>query len=331
MLRLGRLTLVWVLAGLGSVQLLAAQTPKPAVAEGHWSGWMMVRPGSSEIDMAVSLERSEDGVWGGTLSLPIFGVLGVPLGKIETDGADVLFQYTYSVGTATFEGKVSEDGDRLEGGLTERGRTVPVVFERQEAALAGYPWPEEAEVTELDGVAALQAAFNEDQGKTRVVILLSPTCNSCKTKTRLVHKHVTQKIASRELRIYVVWEPILDNDSFEASRSAGVYLQDPRVRHFWIGNGSVGEAFSEIAGLDSAVAWNVFFAYGPDARWGEAPPSPAAYLHDLGDEVTAGQPFDARELADSIRDLIGSPLAALFGDEPCGQCAAAKAETTKKD
>ena len=53
----------------------------------------------------------------------------------------------------------------------------------------------------------------------------------------------------------------------------GNTLPDSRVMHFWDGERQVGEWFAEQVEGYRGVSWDVYYLYGPDAKW-EAIPSP---------------------------------------------------------
>ena len=52
-------------------------------------------------------------------------------------------------------------------------------------------------------------------------------------------------------------------------------MPDPRVIHFWDGETKVGEWFAEQVEGYRGVSWDVYYLYGPDAKW-EGIPSPLA-------------------------------------------------------
>jgi hypothetical protein len=68
----------------------------------------------------------------------------------------------------------------------------------------------------------------------------------------------------------------------EATRFVG----DPRSRHYWDEGGRLMQGYTKKLGL-SQDAWDVYFIYGPEAHWGDEPPKPDFWMHQLGPEVPA--------------------------------------------
>ncbi len=82
------------------------------------------------------------------------------------------------------------------------------------------------------------------------------------------------------VRVYTVWVPMLGAEERhvpEASRLA----TDSRVRQYWDGANTLGEAYRSVLGL-SGPAWDVYLLFGPDQKWeAGAPPKPLFWMHQL--------------------------------------------------
>jgi len=96
-----------------------------------------------------------------------------------------------------------------------------------------------------------------------------------------VQNQVLAQLPSRQLRIYVVWLPMLWGDARE--KWDGNTMPDPRVIHFWDGDRKVGEWFAEKVEGSQGVSYNFYYLYGPDATW-ETLPSP---LEGMGGNIYA--------------------------------------------
>ena len=97
----------------------------------------------------------------------------------------------------------------------------------------------------------------------------------------------------------MVWVPKLgatENDVPEGTR----FFSDRRGRHYWDEGGSLMAAYKKKLGI-SKDAWDVFFVYGPGARWGAEPPTPDFWMHQLGPAVPAPR-LDGEAFA---RDALG--------------------------
>ena len=118
--------------------------------------------------------------------------------------------------------------------------------------------------------------------------------------------NVLQAIDDPSLRAYVVWVPILPEDGLDAARGAQSLVTDNRASHFWDAERSLPPLFAPLLGLPQGwPAWDVYLAYGPGATWGEAPPRPAYWEHQLGDEPSAPT-LDGETLARRVRALLAT-------------------------
>lgn len=111
-----------------------------------------------------------------------------------------------------------------------------------------------------------------------------------------------------ELRVYVVWLPVLSRMSAEAleggARSGAKRLPDARVRHYLDPEASLGAHYTRALELPMEdPAWDVYMVFGTTARWEKTPPAPAAWMHQLGAGPRA-QHLDAKKLAETARDLL---------------------------
>jgi hypothetical protein len=67
-------------------------------------------------------------------------------------------------------------------------------------------------------------------------------------------------------------------------------LDDPRVSEFWDGDRVAGTWFNDrrLGGLGGpgGIAWDVYYAFGPNATWGSKPTAPLAAGSDIIDHVS---------------------------------------------
>jgi hypothetical protein len=115
---------------------------------------------------------------------------------------------------------------------------------------------------------------------------------------------VLDAIDDPSLRAYVVWVPVLPADSEAAAWSSRVLVRDRRALHFWDAGRSLSRPFAQLLGLPAdGPAWDVYLAYGSGARWGELPPKPAFWHHQLGDAIDAPV-LDGDAFAAGVREMI---------------------------
>ena len=74
------------------------------------------------------------------------------------------------------------------------------------------------------------------------------------------------------MQFYVVW---LNQRSTDARETIdATTLEDPRVKQYWDGEGITGTYFAEndLGGLGySGFVYDVYYVFGPDASWADAP------------------------------------------------------------
>ena len=108
---------------------------------------------------------------------------------------------------------------------------------------------------------------------------------------------ILAKNPSSDLRVYAVWFSMLFGD--HRLRWDGAGLTDPRVVHLWDEQKLTGTWFAERVDHSAGIAWDVYYLYGPGARWDEEP----APLAGSGRTITARR----TQLASSIAPmLVGS-------------------------
>jgi pimeloyl-ACP methyl ester carboxylesterase len=168
-------------SGAGAGAGAGAGGDAAAPAEGLWEGTLVYKPGEMEVDVVVELARDGGGKWVGTIDVPNQNMKFFPLANIRAGGDNVSWQLNRFSDKADvvvetpFTGKVADgvmSGDFFEGGRNH----VPLVLRRVGEAGSPREEPPPAPLTILsEGAGELKAAFNRDAGKTRLVLLLSPT------------------------------------------------------------------------------------------------------------------------------------------------------------
>ncbi len=117
-----------------------------------------------------------------------------------------------------------------------------------------------------------------------------------------------EKIPDPNLRVYVVWLPVLRSGAHEpaARREAG-RIPDSRAVRFSDPEAQLGRLYSGILHLAPGLpAWDVYFVFGPNVRWQDEPPVPTYWMHQLG---RAGPPelrLDGNQLARVVSGLLAT-------------------------
>ncbi len=129
--------------------------------------------------------------------------------------------------------------------------------------------------------------FNADVSVPRLVFLVSPTCDVCLSGARSAAEAVLSLSATCDFRLYMLWLPVLENDSLQAAEGVRSSLpRDARLVHFWDYDLIGSKAYHQVLQLGRRqrrhrVAWDLFLLYRAGTRWGDVPPVPSFWMHQL--------------------------------------------------
>ncbi len=278
----------------------AAITPEASRLTGHWQGAILVRAAELEYDLALDIAEHHCQGLQVLLSLPEQKVRQHAVTELQAEGGNISFVYDDGKDRSSFSARLSADGQTLAGTLSEAGKSFPFVLERR-------PPAEPPAVRGLSpGGDELRELFTRDDGRPRLIVILSPTCPGCRNCARLVRRYVFERIQDPELRAYVVWEPIHPTDDRAAAEDSAALLADPRVTHFWGNHRFTGSAFQKAVGM-STPAWDVVLAFGGNRRWrGGQAPVPDLFQHNLAKnpELPQDRLLHGDKLGEEVRGLL---------------------------
>lgn len=102
----------------------------------------------------------------------------------------------------------------------------------------------------------------------------------------MVQSKVLDTVKSENVKVYVVWTPVLQEDDGQAADQAVAAVSDDRAMHFWDDDKSLGYLLGKTVPLPRArkLAWDVYFGFDAEAKWGDAPPTPAFWMHQLAND-----------------------------------------------
>ena len=121
-----------------------------------------------------------------------------------------------------------------------------------------------------------------------------------------MQRYVLDKIDDPNLKVYLVWGPMLGGEKEEDAREATALLPDPRAIHYWTGAHSLAEALSAPAGLKDELAWDTFLVFPPGSRWGDVPPRPAHVMHVGKRSLPPEQRLNGERLLEQVNRLRGA-------------------------
>src|SRR5260221_3798062 len=118
-------------AGAGAAQSPApvSQTTAQAGVTGEWQGAL------SRLRLVVKIDQTADGTLHGTLTSVDQGNVTIPIDKVTLD-PDRTLRFNMDSITASYEGKLSADGQQISGSWSQSGNPLVLGFHRPGASAA---------------------------------------------------------------------------------------------------------------------------------------------------------------------------------------------------
>lgn len=112
-----------------------------------------------------------------------------------------------------------------------------------------------------------------------------------------------------DMSLAVVWMDVLPLDGEKAARkTATILAKDPRIRHFFDPERRVGKAVAKTLGW-SGFAWDIYLFYPKGAAWGETPPVPWRFAHQMGSHADDDHFHVGDDLERELRKTMGAAVA----------------------
>jgi hypothetical protein len=147
---------------------------------------------------------------------------------------------------------------------------------------------------------AVQAAFNADVGKVRVLMLVSPTCGACLLGASQVSEQLVKLERGKNAGIYVVWVPRLNGLERNVPAASRV-VAAAWAQQYWDGSDLLGRQYKQVLGWNNN-AWDVYMLYGPQVQWkGNLPPTPGFFMHQTDEK---GLQLDASVFGSKLKKLL---------------------------
>lgn len=96
-------------------------------------------------------------------------------------------------------------------------------------------------------------------------------------------EHLLNELNRKDVRVFVVWEPVLATDLTAPSTAALARVPDPRVTQYW----DRERALSHLMGEHSraTVVWDYIAVYNPGTIWQDALPKPVYSDHPVREVI----------------------------------------------
>jgi hypothetical protein len=104
-----------------------------------------------------------------------------------------------------------------------------------------------------------------------------------------------REINSQDLRVFVIWEPVLPTDFVAPSTAALARIPDARAAQYWDRKRALSHSLGERN--RSTVVWDYIAVYAPGTLWQEAPPKPVYSDHPVREVIGGAKEFIERILA----------------------------------
>ncbi len=145
--------------------------------------------------------------------------------------------------------------------------------------------------------------FNTSSARPRLLLLLSPTCTSCRQAAAQVQR-ILETDADLRLRLLAVWTPQLAADSRNAALRATSLLGDRRTAHLFDSWGFAAKVFAaRLKPPSGKEAWGILLGFPAGGSWGDLPPTPTLRLSLRQSSI--GEPFSQERLLQWLRSSKG--------------------------
>jgi len=114
-----------------------------------------------------------------------------------------------------------------------------------------------------------------------------------------------REINSQDVRVFVIWEPVLPTDFAAPSTAALARIADVRAAQYW----DRKRALSHLLGERnrSTVVWDYIAVYAPGTLWQDTPPKPIYSDNPVRDVISGAK--------ETIQRSLGSGKTQAGGEE----------------
>ena len=147
------------------------------------------------------------------------------------------------------------------------------------------PTEENRNLKIVSGVEEIKNAFNQRDGKTKFVAILSSTCGWCLAGANSVQKAVIEKMKDKNISVIIVWTNMLKADDQRSAFKAASLFKDPNVTQFFDPENKLGDLVAQRLNPKGTKAWDIYMFFDQEAEWGKTLARPFEYAHQLSSSV----------------------------------------------
>jgi hypothetical protein len=116
-------------------------------------------------------------------------------------------------------------------------------------------------------------------------------------------EQLLREINSQDVRVFVIWEPVLPTDFVAPSTASLARIPDARAAQYW----DRRRAMSQLLGEHnrSTVVWDYIAVYAPGTLWQDVPPKPIYSDNPVRDVISGAKESIQRLLANSTTPARG--------------------------
>jgi hypothetical protein len=104
-----------------------------------------------------------------------------------------------------------------------------------------------------------------------------------------------REINSQDVRVFVIWEPVLPTDFVAPWTAALARIPDVRAAQYWDSKRTLSHLLGEHN--RSTVVWDYIAVYAPGTLWQDAPPKPIYSDNPVRDVISGAKESIQRLLA----------------------------------
>ena len=112
-----------------------------------------------------------------------------------------------------------------------------------------------------------------------------------------------RETSSQDVRVFVIWEPVLPTDFVAPSTAALRRIPDVRAVQYWDRKRSLSHLLGEHN--RPTVVWDYIAVYAPGTLWQDAPPKPVYSDNPVRDVISGAKESIRRLLARGINSAGG--------------------------